>query len=541
MHTGIEYVSDDSLHSKADVSGTGFPVPPAIELLKINKRFGTVHANKDIDLSIQAGSITGIIGENGAGKSTLVSMLFGFYTADSGDILINGNKVEMTATSDAIRLGIGMVHQHFMLVPTMSVLENVMLGREGSFLLEPGEARTRETLAALSRDYGLEVDPDTLVEDLPVGLQQRVEILKALLCGAQILILDEPTGVLTPQEADRLFEILRLLKRDGVTVLLITHKLQEIMAVTDAVCVMRHGEVVAQRQTCDTSRKELARLMVGRDVLFSAKYHTADPGPIALEAQNLTFTDSLGAARLSDVSFHVRAGEILGIAGVSGNGQSELLDILSGIAPIQEGEVKIAGESITRDHPMDAYALRRLGLAHIPEDRHRRGMVLNFTAAESAILGYHHFPVAGDGKFLDLNRIQTNCAGLMAEYDVRPPVPKLRSGGFSGGNQQKIVVAREIAAVPAVLLIGQPTRGVDIGAIEFIHQRIIEMRDAGCAIVLVSVELDEIMSLSDRILVMNAGRIVGETDHTEADANRIGLMMAGIDPNSYSVEEGLSA
>ena len=524
-------MTDTVLETRNDTGGTEQSVPPAVELRKLNKRFGTVHANKDIDLLVDAGSITGIIGENGAGKSTLVSMLYGFYTADSGEILVSGRPVQMGDTADAIAQGIGMVHQHFMLVPTMSVLENVMLGREGSFLLREGEAETRERLAGLSRDYGLEIDPDALIADLPVGLQQRVEILKALLRGARILILDEPTGVLTPQEADRLFEILRMLKRDGVTILLITHKLREIMDVTDAVNVMRHGEMVAHRATAETSREELARLMVGRDVLFSAKYHDAQVGETMLEVSGISYKDSVGAPRLTDVSFSLRAGEILGIAGVSGNGQSELLDILSGIEPIQEGTISFAGETLSRTHRRDAYDLRCLGMAHIPEDRHRRGMVLSFTAAETAILGYQHFEVAGDGKFLDLEKIQRNCADLMAQYDVRPPIPGLRSGGFSGGNQQKIVVAREIAAAPSVLLVGQPTRGVDIGAIEFIHKQLIAIRDAGCAILLVSVELDEILSLSDRILVMNAGRIVGQTDHNEADANRIGLMMAGIDPN----------
>ena len=506
--------------------------PPAVELRRINKRFGRVHANRDIDLTIGAGTITGIIGENGAGKSTLVSILYGFYSADSGEILIDGTSVDLTSTADAIRCGIGMVHQHFMLVPTMSVLDNVMLGREGGFTLTQGISKTRKRLAQLSEDYGLDIDPDALVQDLPVGLQQRVEILKALLRGARILILDEPTGVLTPQEADRLFEILRMLKQDGVTILLITHKLREIMAITDDVNVMRHGQMVAHRKTTDTNREDLARLMVGRDVLFTAKYHEKDPGAPILEVDALTHHDSRGSAVLSDISFTLRAGEILGIAGVSGNGQSELLDVLSGIEPVQGGTIRVAGEVIDSRNRRDPATLRQVGVAHIPEDRHHRGLVLPFSAAESSILGYHLTDVAGSGMFLDLEKIETRCADLMQRYDVRPPDPQWRSGGFSGGNQQKIVVAREIAASPKVLLVGQPTRGVDIGAIEFIHKELLAARDRGCAILLVSVELDEIMALSDRILVMNAGRIVGETAHGEADPNRIGLMMAGIDPSN---------
>lgn len=513
-----------------DSGATEFP--PAVALSRVNKRFGAVHANKDIDLSIEVGTVAGIIGENGAGKSTLVSILYGFYTADSGEIRIAGAPVTIASTADAIGHGIGMVHQHFMLVPTMTVLENVMLGREGGFGLAEGDADTRKRLADLSASYGLDIDPDARVADLPVGLQQRVEILKALLRGARLLILDEPTGVLTPREADRLFEILRMLKADGVTILLITHKLREIMEVTDTVAVMRHGEMVAHRVTVETSREELARLMVGRDVLFSAKYHKAQPGAVALSVSEVALSDDRGAPLLEGISFQLRAGEILGIAGVSGNGQSELLDVLSGIAAPDQGTVRIGERMMKSDHALDPASLRDLGVAHIPEDRHRRGMVLNFSAAETSILGYQYGPAAGERAFLDPVAIRDRCAELMRRYDVRPPDPALRSGGFSGGNQQKLVVAREIAAAPKVLLVGQPTRGVDIGAIEFIHKQLIDMRDAGCAILLVSVELDEIMALSDRILVMNDGRIVGEAKHDEADVDRIGLMMAGIDPGA---------
>ena len=512
----------------ADAGGGGTSPPPAVELRRISKRFGAVQANRDIDLAVERGSVTGIIGENGAGKSTLVSILYGFYSADRGEIRIDGRPIRMAGSADAIEHGIGMVHQHFMLVPTMSVLENAMLGREGGPLLAEGERATRARMAELSAAYGLEVDPDALVGELPVGLQQRVEILKTLLRGARILILDEPTGVLTPQEADRLFEILETLKRDGVTILLITHKLREIMAATDTVYVMRRGEMAARRRTRETSQEELARLMVGRDVLFAVGGEPSAPGDPVLAVESLSHADERGAPRLTDVRFELRAGEILGLAGVAGNGQSELLDVLSGIAPPQSGRIEFVGRTFTPASPANPSLLRGMGLAHIPEDRQRRGLVLPFTASESSILGYHGGAEAGAGIFLALAAIRERCGRLMERYDVRPPDPGLRCGGFSGGNQQKMVVARELSAAPKALLVGQPTRGVDIGAIEFIHSQLIGVRDAGCAILLVSVELDEIMSLSDRILVMNAGRIVGEAARGEADADRIGLMMAGV-------------
>ena len=538
--------------------------PPAVELRRIDKRFGAVRANRGIDLAAGRGSVTGIVGENGAGKSTLVSILYGFYTADSGEILIDGEPVRLGGSADAIAHGIGMVHQHFMLAPAMTVLENVMLGSEGGLWLAGGERAARVRMAELGAAYGLEIDPDAPAGGLAVGLQQRVEILKALWRGARILILDEPTGVLTPQEAGRLFDILRILKRDGVTILLITHKLREIMAVTDAVYVMRRGEMVARRETRTTSEEELARLMVGRDISFAAGGgpgggepggHGPDgsglgdggscgsgpddsrplagsgpgePGPPSLRVEGLGYVDERGVSRLAGVSFDLRAGEILGVAGVAGNGQSELLDVLSGIEPPRSGRVTFAGRTITAANPVDPSALRDLGLAHVPEDRQGRGLVLPFTASESSILGYQGRRDAGEGVLLALDAVRRRCAALMERYDVRPSDPDLRCGDLSGGNRQKLVVARELSVAPRVLLVGQPTRGVDIGAIAFIHARLLAIRDAGCAILLVSVELDEILALSDRILVMNAGRIVGEAARGEADAHRIGLMMAGV-------------
>ncbi|HSF96394.1 MAG TPA: ABC transporter ATP-binding protein, partial [Thermohalobaculum sp.] len=435
---------------------------------------------------------------------------------------------DIHGSADAIRLGIGMVHQHFMLVPVFTVVENVMLGAEGGAMLKDGIAATRAELARLSDEHGLEVDPDALVSDLPVGLQQRVEILKALRRGARILILDEPTGVLTPDETDRLFDILRALKADGVTILLITHKLREIMEVTDSVSVMRRGEMAGHRRTAETSREELAELMVGRKVLLETAAAPAEPGPVALAAEGLQWRDAAGVERLRDVTLELRAGEILGVAGVTGNGQSELLDLLAGIAAPQQGRITIGGRVIDRVHPADPAEMRRLGLAHVPEDRHLRGLVLEFEAAENAVLGYHWGERAGTGAFLNPGAMRDLCARLMERFDVRPPNPRLRARGFSGGNQQKLVLAREIDVAPQVLLVGQPTRGVDIGAIEFINQQLIDLKQAGCAILLVSVELDEIMALSDRIMVMNAGRVVGTIPREGADRQRLGLMMAGI-------------
>jgi len=501
---------------------------PAVRLTGITKRFGPVIANDSIDLEVAPGTIHGIIGENGAGKSTLVSILYGFYTADSGEIEIDGRPAPIKDSADAIRFGIGMVHQHFMLVPNFTVLENIMLGAEGGAMLRAGKAATREELLRLERDYALDVDPDAVIEDLPVGLQQRVEILKALRRGARILILDEPTGVLTPAETDRFFDILRGLREQGVTILLITHKLREIMEVTDTVSVMRRGKMVGHRRTAETTREELAELMVGRAVSLQVDRIHAEPGEVAMAATGLTWRDEGGVARLTNVSLDLRAGEILGLAGVSGNGQSELLDILSGIAPVQDGRMMVGDRVVTREAPVGPAEMRRLGVAHVPEDRHRRALVLPFEARENAVLGYHDGARAGEGRMLSPAAMQAHCETLMERFDVRPPAPRQPAAGFSGGNQQKLVLAREIETQPAIMLIGQPTRGVDIGGIAFIHAEIMARKAAGCAILLVSVELDEILALSDRIMVMNAGRIVGQMPRAEADVGRIGLMMAGV-------------
>ena len=498
-------------------------IAPAVELLRIDKRFGAVHANRDVSLSVASGTIHGIVGENGAGKSTLMSILYGFYRADRGEIRIAGRPAAIRSSEDAIAAGIGMVHQHFMLVDTFTVVENVILGAEGGRLLASGIHRARGELAELAREYALDVPPDALVGDLPVGLQQRVEILKALYRGAEILVLDEPTGTLAPQEADHLFRILRRLKAQGKTVILITHKLREIMEVTDRISVMRQGRMVAHRDTAATTVAELAELMVGRRVLSQVEKRAAKPGRDLLSVENLRVCDDRGLTRVHDVSFAVRAGEIVGIAGVAGNGQSELLEALAGLRPVVRGRILVAGEPVGSGGRLR----RHLGLAHVPEDRRRMGLVMPFEARESAILGHHDDPRYRRVVLFDWAAISRDTAGKMDAFDVRPADPRRITAAFSGGNQQKLVLAREMERDPLVLLVGQPTRGVDIGAIEFIHRRLVAMRDAGKAVLLVSAELDEIMGLSDRILVMFGGAIAGEFPAGRATERELGLLMAG--------------
>jgi len=503
----------------------------AIELTDIDKRFGAVHANNKVCLQVTEGNIHGIIGENGAGKSTLMSILYGFYQADAGQINVLGNTYIFTDSHHAIAAGIGMVHQHFMLVENFTVLENVILGSEGGALLADGLAAARKELTRLGEEYGLKVNLDATIDTLSVGLQQRVEILKALYKGAKILILDEPTGVLTPQETEELFRIFAALKQQGVTIMLITHKLREIMSITDQVSVMRGGQMVAHRNTCDTDREELAELMVGRKVLLHVDKGPANVRAPLMTVKRLTVADNQGVERLKGVSFELRAGEVLGVAGVSGNGQTELLEALSGITPLTSGSVQVLGMEMDAKHPLSPDILRELGLAHVPEDRHRMGLITEFSASESALLGYHTDASINSGLWLSKAKVDANCEQLMQAFDVRPADPHLKSANFSGGNQQKLILAREMERNPEVLLIGQPTRGVDIGAIEFIHQRIIAMRDAGKAVLLVSVELEEIMSVSDRIIVLCDGAISGRINAEDADERTLGMMMANaLDP-----------
>ncbi|MCX7302409.1 MAG: ABC transporter ATP-binding protein [Rhodobacterales bacterium] len=502
---------------------------PAIELKGISKAFGPVQANKDISIRVMPGTIHGIIGENGAGKSTLMSILYGFYKADAGEIFINGQLTQIPDSQAAIKAGIGMVFQHFKLVENFTVLENIILGVEDGPMLRPSLFKARAQLKQLADEYELNVDPDALIEDLGVGMQQRVEILKALYRRADILILDEPTGVLTPAEADHLFRILENLKREGKTIILITHKLREIMEITDTVSVMRRGQMTATVKTAETSPPELAELMVGRKVLLHVEKKPATPGKLVLEVRDLRVTDEHKVQRLKGISFDIRAGEILGIAGVAGNGQSELLEVLGGYGRAT-GSVKLNGESIdlTGRHS-DGQTRRARGIAHVPEDRQHEGLIMDFTAWENVAFGYHNDPrYQRSSLFMSNPAIRADTAAKMERFDVRPPNPELSAKNFSGGNQQKIVVAREIERNPDLLLIGQPTRGVDIGAIEFIHNQIVALRDQGKAILLVSVELDEILSLSDRIAVMFDGQIMGERLPENTDVKELGLLMAGV-------------
>ncbi|WP_419538836.1 ABC transporter ATP-binding protein [Paracoccus shandongensis] len=518
--------------------------PAAIELRGISKAFGSVQANRDIDLRVERGTIHGIIGENGAGKSTLMSILYGFYKPDAGQILVGGRPLTITDSQTAIRAGIGMVFQHFKLVQNFTVLENIILGAEDGRLLRPSLSKARGVLRQLAKDYELNVDPDEVVENLSVGHQQRVEILKALYRQADILILDEPTGVLTPAEADHLFRILEGLRAEGKTIILITHKLREIMEITDTVSVMRRGEMVASVRTAETSPEQLAELMVGRKVLLNVQKAPAAPGQPVLEIRNLRMVDATGVERLRGIDLDIRAGEILGIAGVSGNGQTQLLEILGGYpekGSTVTGEVRVNGTPLPLSgSACNAAERRRQNIGHIPEDRQVEGLIMDFAAWENVAFGYHDAPEYGRGALMDRDAIRRDAEGKIQRFDVRPPSCDLAARNFSGGNQQKIVVAREIERNPDLLLIGQPTRGVDIGAIEFIHKRIVELRDAGKAILLVSVELDEIMSLSDRIAVMFDGRIMGERLPGATTTGELGLLMAGVDAASTPQTQDLS-
>ena len=504
-------------------------VSPILELSNINKSFGHVQANKDITLTINKGTIHGIIGENGAGKSTLMSIVYGFYQADSGSIKVNGNILNLKSPRDSIINGIGMVHQHFMLVENFSVLENIILGFEGEIIFGKKLKQAKKNLKDLCETYKLNIDLDSIITDLSVGFRQRVEILKALYRGAEVLILDEPTGVLTPQEVDELFKILRSLQQEGKTIVLITHKLNEIMELTSEVTVMRQGKIAGNKKTQLTNKEELAEMMVGRSVLLRINKSQSNRGNVIFKVNNLQVKDDLNVTRVKNVNFEIHEGEILGLAGVTGNGQTELLEALSGIRKIESGEIHLFDDVISNQNIfLNPKELKEKGLAHVPEDRQRMGLITNFKASENLIFGYHHQKPFSKSSILMENEISTYSKKVMNDYDVRPQSPNLITSNFSGGNQQKIILSRELNKNPKVLLVGQPTRGVDIGAIEFIHQRLIDMRDKGVAILLVSVELEEVLSLSDRIVVMFDGKIVGEKVNQNVTDREIGLLMAGI-------------
>jgi general nucleoside transport system ATP-binding protein len=497
----------------------------AVDLRGITKQFPGVLANDHVDFSVRKGEIHALVGENGAGKSTLMNELYGLVHPDSGEIYINGKQAHIGEPRDAIRLGIGMVHQHFMLIPVFTVGENIMLGREpvsGPDFYDRAHARTE--INQLTKRYGLALDPDARMGDLPVGLQQRAEIVKVLYRGANILILDEPTGVLTPQETKELFVVLRDLVKSGKTIIFISHKLKEVLDISDRITVMRRGRVVGHLVTKDTNEEEIATLMVGRAVLLRVDKQPAKPGAVVMRVDGLTASSDQGVPALKGVSFELRAGEILGIAGVEGNGQSELMEVLAGTRRATGGKVLLGTRDITT---MDARTERDAGVSYIPEDRRGTGLVLAFSIAENSILGREREPKFSWREFvLKLVAIREWARRLVREFDIRTPSIDVAARNLSGGNQQKVIVAREMGSDPKVLLAAQPTRGVDIGAIEFIHRQIVKERDAGAAVLLVSAELDEVRSLSDRIAVMYEGRIVS-IEPPDTPEERLGLLMTG--------------
>jgi simple sugar transport system ATP-binding protein len=502
---------------------------PAVELRGLSKRFGTCVANDGVNLRVAPGTIHGIVGENGAGKSTAMKMLYGLYRPDAGEILINGKACTWSTPADAIATGIGMVHQHFMLAGPHTAVDNILLGAEPTHLGFINRKEARRQLDVLSKEYGLQVDWEQPVEKLPVGIQQRVEILKLLYRNANILILDEPTAVLTPQESDALFRNLKPLRNRGKTILLITHKLKEVMALTDRVTVFRGGKVTGEVETARTNSQELANLMMGRKVLLKVEVPKANPLPeLALEVTNLSLNGSGGdRTRLSDVSFAVKRGEIVGIAGVEGNGQSELLQaVLHPRDPDcrSSGTVSFMGHDVTN---WSAREIRHLGVAVIPEDRQNEGLLLERVVSENFLLGLHRDPEFSHRGVLNSRKLTTVAARALEEYDVRPAELTIPAAKLSGGNQQKLIIAREFHRDPKVLIAAQPTRGVDIGAIGSIHKRIVRARDEGAGVLLISAELDEILTLSDRILVMFEGKIVGEFLRGSADETTLGLRMAG--------------
>ena len=496
-----------------------------LELRNITKRFGGVLANDGVSITIDPGTIHAIVGENGAGKSTAMRIAYGFYTADLGDILIDGEVQPIKRPHDAIALGIGMVHQHFMLVNTMTVAENIVLGAETGTAAALDLDEAARKIRALSEAFKLSVDPNAVIEDLSVGQQQRVELLKALYRDARLLILDEPTAVLTPPEVEEFFAILREMRHQGKTIVIITHKLGEVLAISDHVTVMRDGRVVGRVETRHTTAAELARLMVGREVLLRVEKTTATPGAVVLKAVNLSVRSGVGRS-LQGISLEVRAGEIVGVAGVEGNGQTELVEAIAGLIDPSRvsGDLTLEGKSLAA---LGARARRESGIAHIPEDRHRRGLLLEFSLQENAILGVHYRPPVTAGFLVDEQAVRRRTADIIERFDVRPPDPVLPARVLSGGNQQKLIIGREFAQHPRLLLVAQPTRGVDIGAIEFIHRQLVALRDTGCGILLVSAELEEVMSLADRVLIIHKGKIAGEVDPLTARTDEIGLLMTG--------------
>jgi general nucleoside transport system ATP-binding protein len=495
-----------------------------LEMRGIRKEFPGIVANDNVDLDVRRGEVHALLGENGAGKSTLMNILYGLYKPDAGEIRVRGNRVSFSSAKDAIEAGIGMVHQHFMLIPVMTVAENIVLGTEpvraGLLLDERAAARRVQELA---KSFNFEIDPDARIDSITVGQQQRIEIMKALYRNASILILDEPTAVLTPQEASDLFEILRTLKREGISIIFISHKLNEVLEIADRITVLRRGKKVETVPREGATEESLARAMVGREVLLRVEKPPAQPGDVLLDVKELRVVDDRGIEKVRDLSLSVRAGEIVGIAGVDGNGQTELIDAIAGLRKVESGLVEVAGRPLANASAREMFDA---GLGHIPEDRQRRGLVLEFSIAENVALHDYAKPPDARWGWLFPNRLVERARALIREFDVRGGGPLTRAGALSGGNQQKVVAGREIARDPKVLIAAQPTRGLDVGAIEFLHRRLVEERDEGRAILLVSLELDEILSLSDRILVIYEGEIVGEHG-TDVSEEEIGLEMLG--------------
>jgi simple sugar transport system ATP-binding protein len=498
---------------------------PVLEVRNITKRFPGVLANDKISFTLEPGEIHAFLGENGAGKSTLMNILYGLYAPDEGEILVHGKSVAIRGPNDAIRLGLGMVHQHFMLVPTLTVAENVTLGTEitNGLLLDARKANAR--VRELSQQYGLDVPPDAVVHDLPVGVQQRAEIIKTLYRGADILILDEPTAVLTPQEADDLFVVIESLRKQGKSIIFISHKLREVLAIADRITVLRRGRVVGTALPKESTEESLASMMVGRDVVLTVPKGESHPGADVLVVEHLKVFDDRKSVAVDDLSLTVRAGEVLGIAGVQGNGQTELVEAITGLRPLVQGRVLVEGKDLTSAPPRDVI---EAGVAHVPEDRHRHGLVLSYPIADNMVLSnYYHEPFA-KGVVINEAAIVEQAEQLVEKFDVRTSSAVATASTLSGGNQQKVVIAREFSRPIKLLIAAQPTRGIDVGSIEFIHRGIIRQRDEGVAVLLVSAELDEILALADRIAVMFKGKIIATVPREQATREGIGLLMAGI-------------
>ena len=501
----------------------------------ITKRFPGVLANSNVDFDLAPGEIHALLGENGAGKSTLMNVIYGLYQPDEGEILVNGRSVTILDPNDALAQGIGMVHQHFMLVPTMTVTENMMLGHE---VLGPLSSLNRSLVASeitqLAEQYFFQIDPDAYVRDLSVGEQQRVEILKAIYRGAEVLILDEPSAVLTPQETKELFTMMLSLVSEGKSIIFITHKLKEVLAISDRITVLRGGRVVGQASPETSSEAELAAMMVGREVLLRVEKQPANPGEEVLSVRDLQVLDNRGHKVVRGVDLSVRKGEILGIAGVQGNGQAELVEALTGLREAAGGEIMLHGKDITRSRPR---VITEMGTAHVPEDRHKHGLVLTYPIDDNMVLQTYYQTPFAQGLNINPKAVRENAEKLVSEFDVRTPSIDTQTGSLSGGNQQKVIVAREFSRPIELLIANQPTRGLDVGSIEYIHRRMIEVRDSGVAVLLVSAELDEISSLADRIAVLYAGRVVATVDADSVDRETLGLLMAGAQVEGISQSE----